>query len=67
MLRLNVSPVRLVADGFVRTVADSIDEFGIEAGSVFLVITERVVVSDIEKHPANSRQPEGSGSPDGHR
>jgi diguanylate cyclase (GGDEF)-like protein len=48
MLRLNVSPVQLVADGFVRTVADTIDEFGIDAGSVCLEITERVVVSDIE-------------------
>lgn len=48
MLRLNVSPVQLVTDGFVRTVADSIDEFGIDAGSVCLEITERVVVSDIE-------------------
>lgn len=48
MLRVNVSPVQLVADGFVRTVADSIDEFGIDAGSVCLEITERVVVSDIE-------------------
>jgi diguanylate cyclase (GGDEF)-like protein len=48
MLRLNVSPVQLVADGFVSNVADSIDEFGIDAGSVCLEITERVVVSDIE-------------------
>lgn len=48
MLRLNVSPVHLVAKGFVRTVAESINEFGIDAGSVCLEITERVVVSDIE-------------------
>ena len=48
MLRLNVSPVQLVTDGFVRTVADSIDEFGIDAGSVCLEITERVMVGDIE-------------------
>ena len=48
MLRLNVSPVQLVTDGFVRTVADIIDEFCIDAGSVCLEITERVVVSDIE-------------------
>jgi diguanylate cyclase len=47
-LRLSVSPVQLVANGFVRTVVDSIDEFGIDAGSVCLEITERVVVSDIE-------------------
>ncbi len=48
MLRLNVSPVQLVANGFVRTVANSIDEVGIDAGSVCLEITERVVASDIE-------------------
>ncbi len=47
-LRLNVSPVQLVTDGFVRSVADAIDEFGIDAGSVCLEITERVVVHDID-------------------
>lgn len=46
-LRLNVSPVQLVTDGFVQSVADVIDEFGIDAGSVCLEITERVVVHDI--------------------
>lgn len=47
-LRLNVSPIQLVANGFVRTVAESISEFGIDAGSVCLEITERVVVGDVE-------------------
>ncbi len=47
-LRLNVSPVQLVTDGFVRSVADAIDEFGIDAGSVCLEITERAVVHDID-------------------
>ncbi|MGC2655738.1 MAG: EAL domain-containing protein [Mycobacterium sp.] len=47
-LRLNISPVQLVTDGFVRSVADVIDEFGIDAGSVCLEITERVVVHDID-------------------
>lgn len=47
MLRLNVSPVQLVVEGFARTVADSLDEFGIDPDSVCLEITERVVVSDI--------------------
>jgi diguanylate cyclase len=47
-LRLNVSPVQLVTDGFVRSVAEVIDEFGIDAGSVCLEITERVVVHDID-------------------
>ncbi|OBI05554.1 putative bifunctional diguanylate cyclase/phosphodiesterase [Mycobacterium scrofulaceum] len=48
MLRLNVSPVQLVANGFVRTVAESIAEFDIDAGSVCLEITERIVVGDVE-------------------
>ncbi len=48
MLRLNVSPAQLLTRGFVRNVADTIDEFGIDAGSVCLEITERAVVHDIE-------------------
>ena len=48
VLRVNVSPVQLVADGFVETVADTIDEFGLDGGSVCLEITESVVVQDIE-------------------
>jgi diguanylate cyclase len=47
-LRINVSPGQLVIPGFVRTVADIIDEFGINAESVCLEITERAVVRDIE-------------------
>lgn len=47
-LRINVSPVQLVTDDFVRSVADVIGEFGIDAGSVCLEITERVVVHDID-------------------
>ena len=39
---------QLVIPGFVRTVADIIDEFGINADSVCLEITERAVVRDIE-------------------
>ncbi len=48
MLRLNVSPVQLLTRGFVRNMSDTIDEFGIDAGSVCLEITERAVVHDIE-------------------
>ena len=48
VLRLNVSPVQLVTEGFVETVADIIDEFGLDGGSVCLEITESVVVQDIE-------------------
>ncbi len=47
-LRINVSPRQLVIPGFVRSVADIIDEFGINADSVCLEITERAVVRDIE-------------------
>lgn len=48
VLRINVSPVQLVTDGFVETVADIIDEFGLDGRSVCLEITESVVVQDIE-------------------
>jgi diguanylate cyclase (GGDEF)-like protein len=48
VLRLNVSPVQLVTEGFVETVAGIIDEFGLDGGSVCLEITESVVVQDIE-------------------
>ncbi len=48
VLRLNVSPVQLVTEGFVETVASIIDEFGLDGGSVCLEITESVVVQDIE-------------------
>ena len=48
VLRVNVSPVQLVADGIVDTVAATIDEFGLDAGSLCLEITEGVVVADIE-------------------
>lgn len=48
LLRVNVSPVQLVADGIVDTVAATLDEFGLDAGSLCLEITESVVVADIE-------------------
>ena len=48
VLRVNVSPVQLVTEGFVETVAGIIDEFGLDGGSVCLEITESVVVQDIE-------------------
>jgi diguanylate cyclase (GGDEF)-like protein len=47
-LRINVSPRQLVIPGFVRTVADTIDEFGLDANSVCLEITERALVGDIK-------------------
>jgi diguanylate cyclase len=48
VLRINVSPVQLITRGFVGSVADIIEEFGIDAGSVCLEITERAVVRDID-------------------
>jgi diguanylate cyclase (GGDEF)-like protein len=47
-MHINVSPVQLIAPGFVSSVADTIEEFGIDGGSVCLEITERAVVHDIE-------------------
>ncbi|MCW2653437.1 MAG: diguanylate cyclase/phosphodiesterase with sensor [Mycobacterium sp.] len=48
VLRINVSPVQLVADGFVDTVAGTLDEFKLDSSAVCLEITESVVVQDIE-------------------
>jgi diguanylate cyclase (GGDEF)-like protein len=48
VLRINVSPVQLVTDGFVESVASIIGEYGLVGGSVCLEITESVVVQDIE-------------------
>ncbi len=47
-LRLNISPAQLASDGFADGVAATLDEFGIDAGSVCLEICERVMVRDIE-------------------
>jgi diguanylate cyclase (GGDEF)-like protein len=48
VLRVNVSPVQLVTDGFVESVASAMHEFGLDRGSVCLEITESVVVQDME-------------------
>lgn len=48
VLRVNVSPVQLVTDGFVETVAAVMREFGLDTGSVCLEITESVLVQDLE-------------------
>ena len=47
-LRVNVSPLQLASRSFARTVAQTIEEFGLDAGSLCLEITERAVVHDIE-------------------
>ena len=48
VLRVNVSPVQLVADGIVDTVAANLNEFGLDAAALCLEITEGVVVQDID-------------------
>jgi diguanylate cyclase len=48
VLRVNVSPVQLVAEGTVDLVAASLDAFGLDAHTVCLEITESVVVQDID-------------------
>jgi diguanylate cyclase len=48
VLRVNVSPIQLVADGIVETVATTLDEFGLDSSALCLEITESVVVQDID-------------------
>jgi EAL domain-containing protein (putative c-di-GMP-specific phosphodiesterase class I) len=48
VLRVNVSPVQLVADGFAESVAAIVNEFDLPRGSVCLEITESIVVQDID-------------------
>jgi diguanylate cyclase (GGDEF)-like protein len=48
VLRVNVSPVQLVAEGTVDMVAASLEAFDLDAASVCLEITEGVVVQDID-------------------
>jgi diguanylate cyclase (GGDEF)-like protein len=48
LLRLNVSPVQLVGSDLVKTVSDTLDEFGLDGGSVCLEITESIVAQDSE-------------------
>jgi diguanylate cyclase (GGDEF)-like protein len=48
VMRINVSPVQLVTDGFVDTVAATLDEFGLDGPAVCLEITESIVVQDLE-------------------
>lgn len=48
VLRINVSPVQLVTEGFAESVAAILAEFGLQRDSVCLEITENVVVQDID-------------------
>lgn len=48
VLRINVSPVQLVTEGIVDTVATTLAEFDLDPSTVCLEITESVVVQDID-------------------
>jgi diguanylate cyclase (GGDEF)-like protein len=48
VLRVNVSPIQLVADGIVDAVGASLESFGLDPAAVCLEITETVVVQDID-------------------
>ena len=48
-LRVNVSPLQLTSPGFVRMVADTVTEFGMDDGSLCLEITERALVNDVAR------------------
>jgi diguanylate cyclase (GGDEF)-like protein len=48
LLRLNVSPVQLVGSDLVKTVSDTLDEFGLDGSAVCLEITESIVADDSE-------------------
>ncbi|WP_442932986.1 putative bifunctional diguanylate cyclase/phosphodiesterase [Mycobacterium kyogaense] len=48
VMRINVSPVQLVTEGFVESVKGAMADNGLPPGSVCLEITETVVVQDIE-------------------
>ena len=48
VLRVNVSPIQLVADGIIETVATALEEFGLNSSALCLEITENVVVQDID-------------------
>jgi diguanylate cyclase len=47
-LCVNVSPRQLATPGFVRDVADTVKEFGINPGSLCLEVTERAVRHDFD-------------------
>ncbi|WP_019931682.1 bifunctional diguanylate cyclase/phosphodiesterase [Nocardia sp. BMG111209] len=49
VLRINVSPVQLVALDFVENIEDVLRRHGIEGSSICLEITEHVVVQDLDR------------------
>ncbi|MGH3643373.1 MAG: putative bifunctional diguanylate cyclase/phosphodiesterase [Mycobacterium sp.] len=60
-LRVNVSPVQLVGLGFVDSVSATIAEYGVDAASLCLEITESLVVKDIDTARATIEGLKGIG------
>lgn len=48
VIRVNVSPIQLVTDGFVDSVAQTLNDFDMPVHSLCLEITESMVVNDID-------------------
>lgn len=48
VIRVNVSPIQLVAEGFVDSVAQTLNDFDMTGQSLCLEITESMVVHDID-------------------
>jgi diguanylate cyclase (GGDEF)-like protein len=61
VLRVNVSPVQLVGLGFVDSVSATIAEYGVDAASLCLEITESLVVKDIDTARATIEGLKGIG------
>ncbi|GAB2997592.1 putative bifunctional diguanylate cyclase/phosphodiesterase [Mycobacterium bourgelatii] len=47
MLRINVSPVQLVATGLVDTIAGTLEKFGLEGTALGVEITESTLINDL--------------------
>jgi EAL domain-containing protein (putative c-di-GMP-specific phosphodiesterase class I) len=61
VMRVNVSPVQLVGLGFADSVSATISEYGIDAASLCLEITESLVVKDIDTARATIEALKGIG------
>ena len=61
VLRVNVSPLQLTTPGFVKMVAETVEEFGMDDGSLCLEITERAVVNDLESTGRTLMELQGVG------
>ena len=67
ILRINVSPVQLITRGFVRSVADTIEEFGIDSRIGMPGDHRTRCGARHRNHPQNPRGAQGGRGPDRHR